>query len=181
MKDGVLFLNLSRGHVVAMDALAEAIRQGKVAGCAVDVFPTEPRSNTEAFVSPLQNLSNVILTPHVGGSTQEAQKNIGEFVSERLIKYINTGNTVLSINFPTLALPSQRETHRFIHIHDNTPGVLAQINTVFAQKDVNIEGQYLKTNEHMGYVITDINSSHDDSLRELLTAIAGTIKVRVLY
>lgn len=181
MKDGVIFLNLSRGHVVDVQALAAAIKSGKVAGCAVDVFPKEPKSNAEPFVSPLQGLSNVILTPHVGGSTEEAQKNIGHFVSDRLTKYINTGNSVLSVNFPTLSLPAQRDTHRYIHIHDNTPGVLAQINTVFAKKGVNIEGQYLKTNEQIGYVITDVNIIQDENLKKSLTNIAGTIRVRVLY
>jgi D-3-phosphoglycerate dehydrogenase / 2-oxoglutarate reductase len=181
MKNGVLFLNLSRGHVVDIDALVQVIKSGKVAGCAVDVFPKEPRSNTEPFTSPLQGLPNVILTPHIGGSTEEAQKNIGGFVSERVTKYINTGSTVLSVNFPTLSLPAQRDTHRVIHIHDNTPGVLAQINTVFAKKNVNIEGQYLKTNEDIGYVITDIEKSHDQDIEKLLSRITGTIRVRVLY
>jgi D-3-phosphoglycerate dehydrogenase / 2-oxoglutarate reductase len=181
MKNGVLFLNLSRGHVVDIDALTKAIKSGKIAGCAVDVYPAEPRSNTDPFSSPLQGLPNVILTPHIGGSTEEAQKNIGGFVSERLTKYINTGSTVLSVNFPTLSLPAQRDTHRVIHIHDNTPGVLAQINTIFAEKNVNIEGQYLKTNEHIGYVITDITKSHDEDIEKLLTRINGTIRVRMLY
>jgi len=181
MKDGVLFLNLSRGHVVDIDALAGAITKGKVAGCAVDVFPKEPKSNDEAFVSPLQGLPNVILTPHVGGSTEEAQRNIGQFVSERVISYMNTGSTVLSVNFPTLSLPAQRNTHRYIHVHDNTPGVLAQINTVFADKNVNIEGQYLKTNEQIGYVITDVNINQEKALMQSLSKIKGTIRVRVLY
>jgi D-3-phosphoglycerate dehydrogenase / 2-oxoglutarate reductase len=182
MKDGVLFLNLSRGHVVDIDALVGAIKKGKVKGAALDVYPTEPKSNAEMFVSPLQGLPNVILTPHIGGSTEEAQKNIGEFVSERLTKYINTGDTVLSVNFPTLSLPAQRETQRFIHIHDNTPGLLAQINTVFAHKEVNIQGQYLKTNDHIGYVITDVTKTHEsDDILSSLKNIKGTIKVRVLY
>jgi D-3-phosphoglycerate dehydrogenase len=181
MKDGVIFLNLSRGHIVDIDALAQAVKNGKVAGCAVDVFPIEPKSNADPFVSPLQGLPNVILTPHIGGSTEEAQRNIGQFVSDRLTKFINTGDTVLSVNFPTLSLPAQRETHRYIHIHDNTPGVLAQINTVFANENVNIQGQYLKTNEQIGYVITDVNKTHDVDLMKLLTKIKGTIRVRVLY
>jgi D-3-phosphoglycerate dehydrogenase len=181
MKDGVIFLNLSRGHVVDIDALANAIKSGKVVGCAVDVFPSEPKSNADSFGSPLQGLPNVILTPHVGGSTEEAQKNIGVFVSDRLTKYMNTGSTVLSVNFPTLSLPAQKDTHRVIHIHDNTPGVLAQINTIFAKKNVNVEGQYLKTNEIIGYVITDISKSHDTDLVQLLSQIKGTVRVRVLY
>ena len=181
MKNDVLFLNLSRGHVVDMEALSQAVKSRKVMGCAVDVFPTEPKSNADPFVSQLQGLPNVILTPHIGGSTEEAQRNIGQFVSERLTKYINTGDTVLSVNFPTLSLPAQRDTHRYIHIHDNTPGVLAQINTIFAKKNVNIERQYLKTNEQIGYVITDVKKTHDENLFKLLTNIQGTIRVRVLY
>lgn len=181
MKDGVIFLNLSRGHVVKIEALVAAIKNDKVAGCAIDVFPTEPGSNNESFVSPLQGFSNVILTPHIGGSTEEAQRAIGEFVSDRLISYISSGNTILSVNFPALSLPELRNTHRFIHIHDNRPGVLAQINAAFAKKKVNIEGQYLKTNEHIGYVITDIKKTKDDSIINLLTNIEGTMKVRVLY
>ncbi|HSX08792.1 MAG TPA: phosphoglycerate dehydrogenase [Candidatus Saccharimonadales bacterium] len=181
MKDGVIFLNISRGHVVDIDALSAAIKIGKIAGCAVDVFPKEPKSNDEVFISPLQGMPNVILTPHIGGSTEEAQKNIGEFVSERLLDYVNTGSTTLSVNFPTLSLPAQRDTHRYIHIHDNTPGILAQINTVLAKKNVNIEGQYLKTNQQIGYVITDVNKTNDEKLIKSLTKIKGTIKVRVLY
>ncbi len=181
MKDGVIFLNISRGHVVDIDALSAAIKIGKIAGCAVDVFPKEPKSNDEVFISPLQGMPNVILTPHIGGSTEEAQKNIGEFVSERLLDYVNIGSTTLSVNFPTLSLPAQRDTHRYIHIHDNTPGILAQINTVLAKKNVNIEGQYLKTNQQIGYVITDVNKTNDEKLIKSLTKIKGTIKVRVLY
>jgi D-3-phosphoglycerate dehydrogenase len=181
MKDGVLLLNLSRGHVVDIDALVQAIKMGKVAGCATDVYPQEPKSNKESFISSLQGLPNVILTPHIGGSTEEAQKNIGQFVSDRLINYINTGNTVLSVNFPALSLPAQRETHRYIHIHDNTPGILAQINTLFAQANVNIQGQYLKTNDQIGYVITDVNKNYSEDIMKLLTSIKGTIRVRVLY
>ncbi len=181
MKDGVLFLNLSRGHVIDISALVQAIKNGKIAGCAVDVYPTEPKSNTDPFESELQGLPNVILTPHIGGSTEEAQKNIGQFVSDRLVKFINTGDTVLSVNFPTLSLPAQRDTHRYIHIHDNTPGLLAQINTIFAQNKVNIEGQYLKTSEQIGYVITDVAKKQDKDVLQMLTRIPGTIRVRVLY
>jgi D-3-phosphoglycerate dehydrogenase len=181
MKDGVIFLNVSRGHIVDIQALSHAIKSGKVAGCAVDVFPSEPKSNADPFISPLIGLPNVILTPHVGGSTEEAQKNIGQFVSDIIIKYINTGNTVLSVNFPTISLPAQRDTHRYIHTHDNTTGMLAQINIIFAKKNVGINGQYLKTNEHIGYVITDVEKTQDEEVKKLLTAIKGTIKVRVLY
>jgi len=181
MKDGVIFLNLSRGHVVDIDALAKAIKSKKIAGCSVDVFPNEPKSNAEAFISPLQGLPNVILTPHIAGSTEEAQKNIGEFVSNKLIQYINTGNTVLSVNFPEISLPEQKDTHRIIHIHENIPGVIAQINNILSEEKVNIEGQHLKTNEQIGCVITDINKKHDDNLKNKLQRIPGTISVRILY
>lgn len=181
MRDGALFLNLSRGHVVDIPALAQAIRQGKLAGCAVDVFPNEPASNTDPFTSPLQGLPNVILTPHIGGSTEEAQENIGEFVSNKIIQYINTGSTLLSVNFPGLALPEQRNTHRFIHIHNNVPGILSHINHVLAHEKANIEGQYLKTNEKIGYVITDLNAKHNNNIVRELTTIPGTVKARVLY
>lgn len=181
MKDGVLFLNLSRGHVVDIEALEIAIKKGKVKGAAIDVFPKEPKSNDEQFISILQGLNNVILTPHIGGSTEEAQRNIGQFVSDRLIKYINIGDTILSINFPTISLPEQRKTQRLIHVHDNTPGILAYINTIFAKKDINIEGQYLKTNEQIGYVISDVGNMQGNEVMKLLKQIKGTIKVRVLY
>ncbi len=181
MKDGAIFINSSRGHVVDVDALVKAIKQGKIAGAAIDVFPNEPKNNIEPFRSPLQGLPNVILTPHISGSTQEAQRNIGEFVSSKLIQYINTGSTVLSVNFPSLSLPGQKDAHRFIHIHDNIPGTLARINSVLAQIGANIEGQFLKTNENIGYVITDINKNYNDDLTKKLTQISGTIKVRVLY
>lgn len=181
MKKGAIFLNLSRGHVVDIDALTKAIKNGKVAGCAVDVFPEEPKSNQETFTSPLRNLPNTILTPHIGGSTQEAQKNIGEFVTNKIMQYINTGSTILAVNLPKLSLPEQKDTHRIIHIHENIPGVLAQINSTLAKEKVNIEGQYLKTNDSIGYVITDINKNYDASLAEKLKNISGTIKVRILY
>lgn len=181
MKDGVLFLNLSRGHVVDLDALVAAIKNGKVKGAAVDVYPKEPKNNDEPFKNSLQGSPNVILTPHIGGSTEEAQRNIGQFVSDKLIKYVNTGDTILSVNFPTLSLPAQRNTQRFIHVHDNTPGVLANINTIFAKQSVNIEGQYLKTNELIGYVITDVEEMHGNDALQLLKKIKGTVKVRVLY
>jgi len=133
MKNGVLFLNLSRATVVDTDALAENIKKGKIAGAAIDVFNPEPKGNNEPFSSVLQRLPNVILTPHIGGSTEEAQKNIGDFVSNKLTTFINTGNTMMSVNFPNLMLPDQINTHRFIHIHTNTPGILAKINSVLAE------------------------------------------------
>lgn len=180
MRDGVVFLNLSRGFIVDIDALTQSIKSGKIKGAAVDVFPQEPKSNDELFKSPLQDLSNVILTPHVAGSTEEAQKNIGEFVSKKLSQFIDTGNTELSVNFPNLQLP-EKSGHRFIHIHKNEPGILAQINSVLGKQNINIEGQYLGTTNAIGYVITDVSIGYNSNVIEELKNISGTIKVRVLY
>lgn len=181
MKKGVIFLNLSRGHVVDIKALKQNIESGKVAGCAVDVFPYEPISNQEEFVSELRNLPNTILTPHIGGSTLEAQENIAHFVPGKLMDYINTGGTSQSVNFPNLVLPTLENAHRLIHIHDNVPGILAKINQVLANHGINIVGQYLKTNETIGYVITDINKNYDKEVIREMRAIEHTIKFRVLY
>ncbi len=181
MQDGVVFLNLSRGHVVEIPALVEAINSGKVAGAAVDVFPREPKSNEEEFVSELRGLPNLILTPHIGGSTIEAQKNIATFVPGKLMDYINTGSTSNSVNFPNLQLPTLRNAHRLIHIHQNMPGILAKINQVLADHSINIVGQYLKTNEVIGYVITDIDKEYDKEVIRALKQIDHTIKFRVLY
>lgn len=181
MKKGVIFLNLSRGHIVDVKALRESILSGHVAGCAVDVFPYEPISNDEEFVSELRGLPNTILTPHIGGSTAEAQENIGNFVPGKLMDYINTGSTSNSVNFPNLTLPTLENAHRLIHIHHNVPGILAKINQVLATNGINIVGQYLKTNEQIGYVITDINKEYDKEVIKELRAIENTIKFRVLY
>ncbi len=181
MKEGVIFLNLSRGHVVDVKALRENILNGKVAGCAVDVFPVEPISNETEFVSDLRGLPNTILTPHVGGSTAEAQENIGNFVPDKLMDYINTGSTSNSVNFPNLTLPTLENAHRLIHIHNNVPGILAKINKVLADNGINIAGQYLKTNEQIGYVITDINKEYNKEVIKELRAIENTIKFRILY
>ena len=181
MKPGVVFINLSRGHVVDIQALKENVRNGKVAGCAVDVFPYEPVSNHEEFKSDLRNLPNTILTPHIGGSTSEAQENIGNFVPGKFLDYINTGSTSNSVNFPNLTLPTLENAHRLIHIHENVPGILAKINHVLADHGINIVGQYLKTNELIGYVITDINKEYDKEVISKLRAIEHTIKFRVLY
>ena len=181
MKDGVIFLNLSRGHVVDINALRESILSGKVAGCGIDVFPEEPASNAEEFVSPLRGLPNTILTPHIGGSTSEAQENIGYFVPAKIADYINTGSTSNSVNFPNLTLPTLKDAHRLIHIPANVPGVLARINRVLADSGVNIVGQYLKTNEQIGYVITDINKAYNKEVIKALRKIEHTIKFRVLY
>ncbi len=181
MKKGVIFLNLSRGFVVDIDALSKYIKNGKISGTAIDVFPKEPKSNAEQFSTPLQNLPNVILTPHVGGSTEEAQYNIGEFVANKMISFVNTGNTTLSVNFPNLTLPNQINVHRFIHIHKNEPGILAQINRTLAKYKINIVGQYLKTNEEIGYVITDVITEYNMKVLTDLKHIPMTIRVRILY
>lgn len=181
MKEGVIFINLSRGHVVDIHALKENIASGKVAGCAIDVFPHEPASNNEEFQSELRGLPNTILTPHIGGSTLEAQENIGNFVPTKIMDYINTGSTSNSVNFPNLTLPILENAHRLIHIHNNVPGILAKINQALAEHGINIAGQYLKTNEAIGYVITDINKEYDKEVITKMRAIENTIKFRVLY
>lgn len=181
MKDGVIFLNLSRGHVVDIDALKNNILNNKIAGAGVDVFPEEPKSNDEEFVSPLRGLPNTLLTPHIGGSTLEAQENIATFVPNKIMEYINTGSTTNSVNFPNLQLPILKNAHRLIHIHLNMPGILAKINQVLANHQINIVGQYLKTNEVIGYVITDIDKEYDKDVIKALRSIEHTIKFRVLY
>ena len=180
MKPGALFLNNARGPVVEVAALAAALRSGHLGGAAVDVFPHEPKTNDESFESELRGLPNVLLTPHIGGSTAEAQRNIAEFVPERIMQYVNTGNTQQSVNFPNIQLPEQ-QAHRLIHIHHNVPGVLARINNVLAAHSVNILGQYLKTNEHIGYVITDVDKQYEPELIQALREVEHTIKFRVLY
>ena len=181
MKEGVIFLNLSRGHVVEIDALQQNISSGKVRGAGIDVFPEEPKTNNDTFESPLRNLPNVILTPHIGGSTEEAQVNIGNFVPGKIIEYINTGGTTNSVNFPNLQLPILENAHRLIHIHLNRPGIIAKINKILAAHDINIVGQYLKTNETIGYVITDIDKAYNIEVVKELKKIEHTIKFRVLY
>jgi D-3-phosphoglycerate dehydrogenase len=181
MKPGVVFINLSRGHIVDIQALKQAITSGKVSGCAVDVFPYEPVSNNEEFVNELRGLPNTILTPHIGGSTMEAQENIGAFVPGKMMDYINTGSTSNSVNFPNLSLPTLENAHRLIHIHHNVPGILAKINQVLASNGINIMGQYLKTTESIGYVITDINKEYNKDLIKDLRDIEHTIKFRILY
>jgi D-3-phosphoglycerate dehydrogenase len=181
MKEGVIFLNLSRGHIVDIEALVENIKSGKVRGASIDVFPYEPKNNAEEFKNELRGLKNVILSPHIGGSTEEAQLNIANFVPNRIIEYINTGNTFQSVNFPNIQLPALTEAHRLIHLHENVPGILAQINNVLAKNQINILGQYLKTNEQVGYVITDINKEYNKDVINELKSISNTIKFRILY
>jgi len=181
MKDGVIFLNLSRGTVVDIDALKAAYDTGKIGGASIDVFPVEPKQKGPGFVSPLQGLSNVILTPHIGGSTQEAQENIGGEVAVKLTAYMDTGSTIGSLTVPALNLPTQSDTSRVLHIHHNVPGVLSAINLVITKHELNIVGQYLKTNESIGYVVFDIKGDVDMEIVEELKAVPHTIKARVLY
>ncbi|WP_363297458.1 phosphoglycerate dehydrogenase [Brevundimonas sp.] len=181
MKEGALFLNLSRGHVVDVGALSQAIGSGRVAGAAVDVFPEEPRTNSDPFESPLQGLKNMILTPHIGGSTEEAQEAIAEFAAERLLGYLNRGDTTFSVNLPNVQLADVSGAHRILHIHRNQPGVLAELNRALASAGLNILGQHLKTDERTGYVITDVDHDYDpEALREL-KSVPGTLKFRTLH
>lgn len=180
MKDGAHLVNLSRGFVVDIDALADALKSGKLAGAAVDVYPSEPRKNGE-YSTPLQGIPNVILTPHVGGSTEEAQKDIADFVPGKIMAYINAGNTVDAVNFPNIRLPRQDKAHRFLHIHHNVPGIMAKINQVLAKYELNIIGQYLSTDSKVGYVITDVNREYDAHVIDELREVEGTIRFRVLY
>lgn len=180
MRAGSYLINASRGTVVDVDALAEALRAGHLAGAAIDVFPREPASASEPFVSPLQNLPNVILTPHIGGSTLEAQHNIGREVAAKLTMYSDQGATVGAVNFPQLSLAQQR-AHRLLHIHHNQPGVLAGINRALASCEVNIVGQHLQTTAELGYVVTDVDREYPDALRAQLEAVPGTIRFRILY
>jgi len=161
--------------------LCEALRSERLLGAAIDVFPTEPKSNDEEFVSPLREFDNVILTPHVGGSTMEAQENIGFEVAEKLATYSDTGTSVTSVNFPEVALPAHPNNHRLLHIHENVPGVLSEINQVMSDADINICGQYLQTNEDVGYVVIDVDKAYSDLALEKLKSVKGTIRARVLF
>ena len=180
MKDGAYLVNLSRGFVVDIAALRNALISGKLAGAAVDVYPEEPRANG-SYETELRGLDNVILTPHVGGSTEEAQRDIADFVPGKIMAYINSGNTVDAVNFPNIRLPRQIKAHRFLHIHKNVPGVMANINRVLAEFELNITGQFLSTDAKVGYVITDIDKEYNKKVIKALKNVEGTIKFRVLY
>ncbi len=180
MKNGAMFINLARGFVVDIEALANALKSGKLGGAAIDVYPEEPRSNGD-FISQLQGLDNVILTPHVGGSTEEAQRNIADFVPNKIMEYVNSGSTVDAVNFPNIRLPKQNKAHRFLHIHKNVPGIMAKINKVLAKYEMNISGQYLSTDNEVGYVITDLDKEYNKDVIKALKKIENTIKFRVLY
>ena len=180
-KKGSILINYARGEVVDLDALRKALLDEHLSGAAVDVFPVEPEKNGDHFESPLQGLSNVLLTPHIGGSTQEAQHNIGDDVSGKLFNYLEKGISTGSHSIPELSLPPQEGTHRILHIHHNVPGVLSEINTQLSKHKINILGQYLKTNDSIGYVVLDVSKNLSKNALELLRKVKGTIKVRMLY
>ena len=181
MKDGVIFINASRGTVVDIEALSEALANKKVAGAAIDVFPVEPKGNDEEFVSPLRAFDNVILTPHIGGSTKEAQENIGLEVASKLAKYSDNGSTLSAVNFPEVSLPEHTGTSRLLHIHRNQPGVLTKINQMFAENNINIAAQYLQTADQIGYVVIDIEAQSRELALKELKQIDATIRVRLLH
>jgi D-3-phosphoglycerate dehydrogenase / 2-oxoglutarate reductase len=181
MRKGAILLNYSRGDVVDLDALKTAIENGAISGAAIDVFPAEPERNGDEFVSALQNLPNVILTPHIGGSTEEAQANIGFDVTAKLINYLEFGTSSGSLTVPEVNLPPQTGTHRILHIHENVPGVLSEINSRLSEKGINILGQYLKTNDEIGYVILDVDTKLSKEAFEILRAVKATIKTRMVY
>jgi D-3-phosphoglycerate dehydrogenase len=181
MKRGTVFLNLSRGHVVDYMALKDSLDSNQIIGAGIDVYPEEPASNTSEFKFELQNLNNVILTPHIGGSTEEAQEAIGKFVPNKIVNYINVGSTDGAVNLPQVQLPVQKDLHRILHIHKNTAGMLAKINQIIAYHQVNISGQYLKTNDFLGYVIIEVENEYPEAFLEELKSLEHTIKCRILY
>ncbi len=180
-KKGAVIINYARGEVIDLYALKKEMEAGHISGAAIDVFPVEPEKNGDIFETPLQNIPNVLLTPHIGGSTEEAQQNIGEDVSNKLLSYLEKGITLGSYTVPALSLPPQEGAHRILHIHKNVPGVLSQINSQLSKYNINIVAQYLKTNEHIGYVVVDVDKQLSRQATELLKAVPNTIKVRLLY
>jgi len=184
MKPGAHLINASRGTVVDIEALAEALRAGRLGGAAIDVFPAEPKSAAEEFASPLRGLENVILTPHIGGSTEEAQESIGSEVASKLLRYSNNGSTLSAVNFPEVSLPEHPGKQRLLHIHRNQPGVLSGVNSVFSSRRINISGEYLQTNPKIGYVVVDIELADPSEIlqiRKALEKVSGTIRTRLLY
>jgi D-3-phosphoglycerate dehydrogenase len=181
LKPGAMLINASRGTVVDIDAAVAAVESGQVAGAAFDVFPAEPEGNDEEFLSPLRRFENVILTPHIAGSTIEAQANIGTEVSEKLVRYSDNGSTLSAVNFPEVSLPAHPGSHRLLHIHHNVPGVLSRINSVFSKNRINISGQYLMTNAKIGYVVIDVEAESSRFALKALSAIDATIRTRVLF
>ncbi|MCB5186837.1 phosphoglycerate dehydrogenase [Methylobacillus caricis] len=181
MKKGGIFINAARGTCVDIDALAAAIASKQIGGAAIDVFPVEPKGNDEEFVSALRPYENVILTPHIGGSTQEAQANIGIEVGEKFVRYSDAGSTVTAVNFPEVSIPQQPGTHRLLHIHRNVPGVLSAVNSLFARSNINISAQSMMTKGDIGYMIMDVEASASDAAIEALQTVEGTLRTRVLY
>lgn len=181
MKQGAILINYARGEVVDIQALANALNSKHISGAGIDVFPWEPEKNGDKFTTPLQGLSNVILTPHIGGSTEEAQENIGEDVSQKLFHYLEKGTSYGSHTVPALSLPPVEKAHRILHIHNNVPGVLSAINTELSNHQINIVGQYLKTNDEIGYVVLDVDKKLSNKALDLLREVKHTIKVRILY
>ena len=181
LKQGAILINAARGTVVDIDALSQALKDGKIHGAAIDVFPIEPASINEEFVSPLREFDNVILTPHIGGSTAEAQENIGFEVAGKFVKYSDNGSTLSSVNFPEVSLPEHEGTKRLLHIHENRPGILNKLNQIFVEADLNIAAQYLQTDPKIGYVVVDVETNDASPLLTKLKEIDGTIRARVLY
>ncbi|HBV77284.1 MULTISPECIES: phosphoglycerate dehydrogenase [Vibrio] len=181
MKPGAIFINAARGTVVDIPALCDALESGHLGGAAIDVFPVEPKTNNDPFESPLMKFDNVILTPHIGGSTQEAQENIGIEVAGKLAKYSDNGSTLSCVNFPEVSLPEHTGTSRLLHIHENRPGILTQINSIFADAGINIAAQYLQTNAEMGYVVIDIEADRSEEALEKMKSVQGTIRARILH
>ena len=181
MKKGAIFINAARGTTVDIDALADAIKSKHLGGAAIDVFPKEPKANDEEFISALRGLDNVILTPHIGGSTLEAQANIGLEVAEKFVRYSDTGATTTAVNFPEVSIPQQDGTHRLLHIHQNVPGVLSAVNSLFAENNINICAQSLMTKGDVGYLVIDVEDSDSEVALEKIQGVAGTLRVRVLY
>lgn len=181
MKPEAVLINAARGQVVVIEDLAEALRQKRLLGAAIDVFPQEPRSNDDLFESPLRGLDNVILTPHIGGSTKEAQESIGVEVAAKLVKYSDNGTTTSSVNFPEVALPAHPGHHRLLHVHQNVPGVMSRINQVFSDNHINIAGQFLQTRGEVGYVVIDVDAAYSDIALARLLDVPSTLRCRVLF
>jgi D-3-phosphoglycerate dehydrogenase len=181
MSPGSILINASRGTVVDIDALADSLERGHLGGAGIDVFPVEPRSNDDEFLSPLRRFDNTFLTPHIGGSTVEAQENIGMEVAEKLARYSDNGTSISSVNFPEVALPEHEGCHRLLHIHHNVPGIMSAINSVFSENNLNVSAQFLQTNEAVGYVVIDIDAEYSDIALAKLAGIEGTIRSRVLF
>lgn len=181
MKPGAMLINAARGQIVDIDSLCEHLASNHLGGAAIDVFPVEPKSNNEEFISPLRKFDNVILTPHIGGSTQEAQENIGVEVAEKMVMYSDNGTSISAVNFPQVALPAHADTHRLLHVHGNVPGMMSAINKVFSEFNINVAAQYLQTNDRVGYVVVDIDAEYSDGALQALKTIDGTIRCRVLF